>query len=52
VRQKLKGAKMGKFEAEFLTWAIGALVFGLLMIMAFGLTYEDVQAIFVFLGAL
>jgi hypothetical protein len=43
---------MGKLIIEFLTWAIGALVFGLLIIIAFGLTYEDVQAIFAFLEAL
>jgi hypothetical protein len=43
---------MGKLIIECLTWAIGALVFGLLIIMAFGLTYEDVQAIFAFLEAL
>lgn len=43
---------MGKLIIECLTWAIGALVFGLLIIIAFGLTYEDVQAIFAFLEAL
>jgi len=43
---------MGKLIIECLTWAIGALVFGLLIIMAFGLTYEDIQAIFAFLEAL
>jgi hypothetical protein len=43
---------MGKLIIECLTWAIGALVFGLLMIVVFGLTYEDIQAIFAFLEAL
>ncbi len=43
---------MGKFIIECLTWAVGALFFCLLIIMAFGLTYEDVQAIFAFLEAL
>jgi preprotein translocase subunit SecG len=43
---------MGKLIIEGLTWAVAALFFGLLIIIAFGLTYEDVQAIFAFLEAL
>jgi hypothetical protein len=42
---------MGKLIIECVTWGLAALFFGVLMIMAFGLTPEDVRAIFNYLGS-
>ena len=42
---------MGRIVMEVLTWGLAGVFFATLLILSFGLTYEQVQAIFQALGA-
>lgn len=42
---------MGRICMEVLTWGLAGVFFATLLILTFGLTYEQVQAIFNALGA-
>ena len=42
---------MGRIFMEVLTWGLAVVFFATLLILSFGLTYEQVQAIFNALGA-
>ena len=42
---------IGRIFMEVLTWGLAGVFFATLLILSFGLTYEQVQAIFQALGA-
>jgi hypothetical protein len=42
---------IGRIVMECIYWGVGFIILFLLMVITFGLSYEEVQAIFNFLGA-